>query len=35
MHGYMEGLKPGAELDEALEQYKVAVKPRRRNDMNN
>ena len=35
MYGYMEGLKPGAELDEAIKRYKVAVKSHRRISMNN
>ena len=35
MYGYMEGLKHGAELDEAIKGYKVAVKSHRRISMNN
>ena len=34
MFGYLEGLKPGAELDEALKKYKVAAKSHRRIGIN-
>ena len=34
MYGYLDGLKPGAELDEALKKYKIAVKSHRRIGLN-
>ena len=34
MFGYLEGLKPGTELDEALKKYKVAAKSHRRIGVN-
>ena len=34
MFGYLEGLKPGNELEEALKKYKVAVKSHRRIGIN-
>ena len=34
MFGYLEGLVPGKELDEALKKYKKAVKSHRRIGLN-
>ena len=34
MYAYLEGLKPGAELDEAIKKYKIASKSHRRIGLN-